>query len=89
VSVLLLLDSSTKAFDNVDHDLLCATFADRYAYSRSAVSIIIIFLSESEDAVRQSQWMFFTVPVGCSRFSAWTFAIFIVHKWHRRTKFFL
>jgi hypothetical protein len=33
VSVMLLLEFS-KAFDSVDHDLLCPKLADQYAFSR-------------------------------------------------------
>jgi hypothetical protein len=50
VSVMLLLEFS-KAFDSVDHDLLCAKLADQYAFSRSAVSFIRSYLSQMMQCV--------------------------------------
>jgi hypothetical protein len=80
VSVMLLLDFS-KAFDSIDHDLLCAKLANQYAFSRSAVSFIRSYLSQRMQWVL-GQWLFFGIPTGYSErgvgFIAWTLAVFIV-----------
>jgi hypothetical protein len=54
LSILVLLDFS-KAFDWVDHTLLCAKLANQHAFSTSATGIIRSYLSNRTQCV----WIFF------------------------------
>lgn len=50
ISVLLLLDF-TKAFDMVDHDILCDKLRSMFYFSTSAISLVRSYLSDRSQAV--------------------------------------
>jgi hypothetical protein len=63
VSVLLLLDFS-KAFDSVDHRLLCAKLSNQYGFSTSAVAFIRSYLSQRMQCVWVNGGSSECLPVG-------------------------
>jgi hypothetical protein len=50
VSLLILLDFS-KAFDSVDHSLLCSKLVDQYQFSTSAANLIRSYVSDRTQCV--------------------------------------
>jgi hypothetical protein len=54
MSILILLDFS-KAFDSVDHSLLCSKLTDQFAFSSSATSLIRSYLSDRTQCVGVNQ----------------------------------
>jgi hypothetical protein len=51
VSLLVLLDFS-KAFDSVNHHLLCSKLSSQFDFTTSAVSLIMSYLSDCSQCVQ-------------------------------------
>jgi hypothetical protein len=63
VSVLLLLDYS-KAFDSIDHRLLCVKVSNQYGFTNSAVAFNISYLSQRMQGVLVNGSSSECLPVG-------------------------
>jgi hypothetical protein len=82
VSLLVLLDLS-KAFDSVNHHLLCSKLSDQFGFTTSAVSLIMSYLSDRSPVCADRRCF-----IGCSSHNvgccaglcSWPSAIFHTQK---------
>jgi hypothetical protein len=88
VSLLVLLDLS-KAFDSVNHHLLCSKLSDQFGFTASAVSLIMSYLSDRSPVCADSRCL-----IGCSSHNVGCWAGLCswhsaVHQWHRLPNYFM